>query len=74
MVDIAAGNRGRQARPSLWAWTDRRAQSQTGRVRRALIAVLTLIAATGIAATGVVVAEGLWVDQAEQSRGLMDGE
>jgi hypothetical protein len=37
--------------------------------------MLTLIAATGVAATGVVIAEDLfWVDQAEQARGIMDGE
>jgi hypothetical protein len=66
----AAGDRWLQ-RASLSLWTDRRAQSQTGRVRAAvLIAVFALIAATG-----VVIAEDLfWVDQAEQARGLMDGE
>jgi hypothetical protein len=63
-----------RARSSLPPWTDRRAQSQTGRVRRALIA-LTLIVVTGVAVTGVVIAEELfWVDQAEQAHGLMDGE
>jgi hypothetical protein len=72
----AAGDRRwlQGARSGLSPWTGGRAQNQTGR-RRALIAVLTLIAATGLAATGVVIAEDLfWVDQAEQARGIMDGE
>jgi hypothetical protein len=74
MVDLATGDRWRHARSSLGPWTDRRAQSQTRRVRRVLIA-LTLIAATTVVATGVVIAENLfWVDQAEQARGLMDGQ
>jgi hypothetical protein len=63
-----------QTRSSLSSWTDRHARSQTGRLRRALIALI-LIAATGVAATGGVIAYDLfWVDQAEQVRGLTDGE
>jgi hypothetical protein len=43
-------------------------------VRRALITVLVLLAATG-AVIAEVIAEDLYcVDQAEQARGLMDGE
>jgi hypothetical protein len=74
MVDIATSDRWRQSRASLRPWTGRRAQSQTRRVRRALIA-LTLIVTTGVAVTGVAIAENLfWVDQAQQARGLMDGQ
>jgi hypothetical protein len=75
MVDLAAGNSPapRSFKP-LALDGSARAKPNEARVRRILIA-LTLIAATGIAATGVVVAEELfWADQAEQARGLMDGQ
>jgi hypothetical protein len=70
-TEIADGARRRLgACSNLRTRTAQRPQSQRGRVRLALFAAAALVAA----ATGFVASEIVLVTQAEQARGVMDGE
>jgi hypothetical protein len=74
MVDIAAGELPAPRSFKPWAlYRSARAKPNKARVRRAVIALI-LIAATGVAASGVIAEDLFWADQAEQARGLMDGQ